>query len=282
MTPRLHAFGTLVAIALLPACKTTSGALPGWDDPEPGEGVAAAEVDEAGDAGGEPGSGAEPGAGEEGSPTAVASTGETAPTDPAADPTADPAAGSGTEPTAPTAADDGQPAAPEPEPAALPDPVYTKVDKKCGKDPGVGERLKAFDLPTSDGGKVTQGTYRGRVLVVNFWGTWCKPCLKELPEFDALYRRYRKHGMTLLAIATDEDATAVNEFKKKRRLAAKLAIGGEDYAGKYSSTQFPFTFVVDEKGVIKSSFRGYKPECMGKLEDDIRKELDKRAKARAG
>jgi peroxiredoxin len=272
MTPRsLVVLGSLVAIALQPACKTTAGALPGWDDPAGGDAVAAAPGEPSGDdaaADPEPGDPASEGD-EADAGAGTLAVGEPAPA-PAPDPAADPAP------------EPGDPQGSAAAPAALPDPVYTKIDKKCGKDPGVGERLKAFDLATTEGGKVTAGTYRGRVLVVNFWGTWCKPCLKELPEFDQLYRRYRKHGMTLLAIATDEDATAVNEFKKKRRLAAKLAIGGEDYAGKYSSTQFPFTFVVDTKGVIKSSFRGYKPECMGKLEDDIRKELDKRAKARAG
>ena len=263
--------GSLVALAVSPACKTMSSSLPTWDDADGGDAVAQA-----------------PG---EGGATPEAEGDETAEVDPSTGDVAAPASD-----TAPVSesGDAGGDAAPspasddagtEPDPAAapaLPAPVYKKIDKKCGKDPGVGERLKAFDLATSDGGKVTQSTYRGRVLVVNFWGTWCKPCLKELPEFDQLYRRYRKHGMTLLAIATDEDATAVNEFKKKRRLAAKLAVGGEDYAGKYSSSQFPFTFVVDTKGVIKSSYRGYKPECMGKLEDDIRKELEKRSKARAG
>jgi thiol-disulfide isomerase/thioredoxin len=170
--------------------------------------------------------------------------------------------------------------APAEEPAAavaLPAPLHKKIDKSCGKDDGVGERLKSFSLDTVDGKKVSQATYRGRVVLVNFWGTWCKPCKKELPEFDQLYRRYRKHGLTLLAIATDEDPDAVKDFKDEKKLAAKLAIGGEDYAGKYTSKQFPFTFVVDTKGVIKASYNGYKPECMGKLEDDIRRELGKRA-----
>jgi thiol-disulfide isomerase/thioredoxin len=114
------------------------------------------------------------------------------------------------------------------------------------------------------------------VLVLNFWGTWCEPCLKELPEFDRLFRRYRKHGMTLVAIATDEDPAPVDEFVAKRKLAAKVLIGGEAYANQYSSPKFPFTFVVDPEGVIRASYRGYKPECTGKLEADIREQLEKR------
>lgn len=159
---------------------------------------------------------------------------------------------------------------------ALPKPVYAKVDDSCGNDPGVGQRLKSFKLATPDGKSISNGTYRGRVMLVNFWGTWCKPCLEELPEFDRLYRRYRKHGMTLVAIATDEDAMPVNAFVDKRRLAARVLIGGEAYANQYGSPKFPFTFVVDPKGVIRASYRGYRPECMGKLEADIREQLQKR------
>lgn len=185
--------------------------------------------------------------------------------------------------------DSGTPAEADPDPGEapvakleLPKALHTKVDATCGKDPGVGERLKSFSLPGIEGDEpVTQGTFRGRVLVVNFWGTWCKPCLEELPEFDQLYRRYRKHGMTLLAIATDEDAKAVEDLVTKKKWGAKIAIAGEAYAGQYGSPKFPFTLVVDHKGVIQASYRGYKPECLGQLEADIREQLEARAEAKA-
>ncbi|MBL4684546.1 MAG: TlpA family protein disulfide reductase, partial [Nannocystaceae bacterium] len=187
-----------------------------------------------------------------------------------AKPAADPAPPATTEPTA-----SGGSA------LVLPKPLHRSVKKSCGKDPGVGQRLKSFKLPTTEAGKTySNGTFRGRVLLVNFWGTWCKPCLKELPKFAQLYRRYRKHGMTLLAIATDDDADAVKDTLAKKKIAAKVAIAGEDYAGKYESPDFPFTFVVDHKGVIVASYFGYEPDCMGKLEADIREQLEKRSAAK--
>ena len=167
-------------------------------------------------------------------------------------------------------------AKPKPAAAALPKPHYTKVDASCGNDGGVGQKLKGFELSTTSGKRVSSGSLRGRVSVVNFWGTWCKPCLKELPEFDHLVRRYRKQGVALVAIATDEDPVPVDEFVNKRKLAAKVLIGGESYANQYGSPKFPFTFVVDHTGVIRGSYRGYRPECMGKLEADIREQLQKR------
>ncbi len=159
----------------------------------------------------------------------------------------------------------------------LPKVKHTKIDDSCGKDAGLGQKLKSFDLKTVDGKAVTNKSFRGKVVLVNFWGTWCKPCLKELPEFDQLYRRYRKHGLSFVAIATDEDAEPVKEFIDSRKLSAKVLIGAEDYAGEYGSPKFPFSFVVDTAGVIRASYRGYRPECMGKLEADVRKQLEARA-----
>jgi peroxiredoxin len=184
----------------------------------------------------------------------------------------------GTAQAVPPDAETKPPAEPEPKaaPPSLPKPLHAKRNASCGKDSGVGQKLQAFDLATTDGKQVTHRSYGGRVLVVNFWGTWCKPCLKELPEFDRVYRRYRNHGLTLVAIATDEDGAPVREFIAKRKLAAKVLIGGEAYANKYASPTFPFTFIVDPRGVIRASYRGYKPECLGEFEADVREQLEAR------
>jgi thiol-disulfide isomerase/thioredoxin len=224
-----------------------------------------AEADEAGAGEAEAG---EAGAGEAGEAGASAEAGEAG--EIAAGTSGEPAEDGG---AAPTGDDAGEPA-----PAfALPKKVYTKVDAKCGKDKGVGSKLKAFKLATPSGKSVTHRSYGNRVLLVNFWGTWCKPCLKELPEFDRLYRRYRKHGLVAIAIATDEEAEPVQAFVDSRKLSTRVLIGGEDYAGQYGAPTFPFTYVVDAQGVIRASYHGYKPECMGKLEADIREQLEKRA-----
>lgn len=169
----------------------------------------------------------------------------------------------------------GKPKAAGNDPGPLPKPIYTQVDASCGKGPGVGQRVKGFKLETTTGKKISPGSYRNRVVLLNFWGTWCKPCLEELPEFSRLYRRYRKHGLTLVAVATDEDAGAVDEFIKSKKISAKVAIGGEGAAGEYGDRTFPFTFVVDGNGVIRAAYDGYKPKCMGKLEADIREQLGK-------
>jgi thiol-disulfide isomerase/thioredoxin len=206
----------------------------------------------------------------------------TATTDDApADPPASVPASTSTDLSADSGAAAQEPVAAPAEPAKkeLPKALHGKVDSSCGKDEGVGQTLKSFALKTVDGKPVSHKSWKGRVLLVNFWGTWCKPCLKELPEFEQLYRRYKKHGLTLVAIATDEDPAPVKEYIDARKISAKVVIGAEDYAGPYGSTKFPFSFVVDTNGVIRASFRGYRPECIGKVEAELRRELEERTGA---
>jgi hypothetical protein len=68
----------------------------------------------------------------------------------------------------------------------------------------------------------------------------------------------------------------VLELAKERKISAKLALGGEDLAKQYDSPNFPFSFVVDDKGTIRGSYRSYKPECIGRIEQDIRTSLEQR------
>jgi peroxiredoxin len=187
---------------------------------------------------------------------------------PPADPVTAPP-GDVTAPPAPTSSTPA-PAGKEPLPAAL----NTKINASCGKDPGVGTQAKPFDLKTPDGKAISLASFRGKVVLLNFWGTWCKPCLKELPEFDRLYRRYRKHGLVVVAVATDTEPEKVKEFAAQAKLATRLALGGEPLSQEYDSPQFPFSFIIDAKGMIQASYRGYRPECAGKLEQDLRSQLE--------
>lgn len=196
-------------------------------------------------------------------------------------PTETPPSEPGEPPVATTEPTPSEPTPAEPTPVAplsgkdpLPTAISTRIDAKCGSDPGVNTPAKPFSLKTPEGKDISLASYRGKVVLLNFWGTWCKPCLKELPEFDRLYRRYRKHGLVVIAIATDTEPEKVQEFATERKLAVKLALGGEPLADQYESTNFPFSFVIDAKGQIRGSYRGYKPECAGKLEQDIRTQLE--------
>lgn len=256
------------AMVLAAACKREPTETPATSSELAAASAGETPPGDAGQGGGAAGDGvaaASDGGSQAGPTEAAATTGEPAePNDP-------PAATGG----APAAAS-GETKAAASEPGPLPAPLHTKIDEKCGRDPGVGTAAVPFTLKTPEGKDLSLASLRGKVVLLNFWGTWCKPCLKELPEFDRLVRHYRKHGAVLVAVATDTEPEKVLEFAKSRKLAAKLALGGEDLAKQYDSPNFPFSFVVDDKGTIRGSYRSFRPECLGKLEQDIRTSLEAR------
>ena len=157
----------------------------------------------------------------------------------------------------------------------LPKPIHKPGDGKCLKKFAVGEKVKNFKLPSLAGDKtISPAGYRNRVVLLNFWATWCKPCLEELPEFDRLYRKYRSHGMTLVAVTTDEDPKPVQAFVDEHKLVAKIALKGDAAASAYDRPQFPFSFVVDGDGTIVAAFDFVNDSCLGDLEQVIRASLE--------
>lgn len=104
------------------------------------------------------------------------------------------------------------------------------------------------------------GEWDGKVLVVNFWATWCSPCRKEIPQFIALQREFGKRGLQFLGIAID-DPDAVREFVQSLALNYPVLVGEQDaieVAKAYGNLigALPYTAVVDRKGMIVLTHQG--------------------------
>jgi peroxiredoxin len=102
--------------------------------------------------------------------------------------------------------------------------------------------------------------HSGKVIFVNFWATWCVPCVKEMPSFEKLYRRYRSQGLTLLAVSLDKgDSSKVQEFADKHKLSFPILLDTEGVAEKlYPSFTIPFTYVIDKQGRVVARVDGAK------------------------
>jgi cytochrome c biogenesis protein CcmG/thiol:disulfide interchange protein DsbE len=108
-----------------------------------------------------------------------------------------------------------------------------------------------------DGGTFDSVKQRGKVIVLNFWATWCKPCREEMPALDAFYRAHRAEGLDLIAISIEGpgDLAKVRRAMKDFSFPAALASGGAtDGYGRLS--RVPVTFVIDRRGVLR--FDGFK------------------------
>ena len=132
-----------------------------------------------------------------------------------------------------------------------PIPVLTEA-------PRVGHRAPDFVLPTLDGREVRLSDYRGHVVFLNFWATWCGPCKVEMPAMERLYRDYRRQGFAILAVSTDEEGGAVTRpFRDSLGLSFTIAHDPEMVVGRiYGVRTLPITFLVNRDGVITHQIFG--------------------------
>lgn len=137
--------------------------------------------------------------------------------------------------------------------------------------PQEGYLAPRFSLRNLKGNLEGLNDHSGEVIFVNFWATWCVPCVKEMPSFENLYRRYRSQGMTILAVSLDKgDTTKVQEFADKHKLSFPILLDTEGVAEKlYPSFTIPFTYVIDKQGRVVARVDGAKNWESGETFDAV-------------
>ena len=114
-----------------------------------------------------------------------------------------------------------------------------------------------FTLQDADGEYVSLDDLRGRVVLVNFWATWCLPCRAEMPELDRAAREYHDEGFRVLAVNLLEDAASIRKFGDELQVGLPLLVdpSGDVYKA-YSVQGLPASFLVDRDGVIRDVHLG--------------------------
>jgi peroxiredoxin len=125
---------------------------------------------------------------------------------------------------------------------------------------GVSEsdKLKDFTLKTLDGATVNlRGLEGQKVVIVNFWATWCGPCRREIPDFNEVYSRYRDRGVEVLGISVDQDSeTVVPPFLQNNPMSYPVLLGSPELSYQYGIRGLPTTFVIERSGKIASRIVG--------------------------
>ncbi len=118
----------------------------------------------------------------------------------------------------------------------------------------VGRRAPDFTVGDSDR-KVSLDTYRGKVVVLNFWATWCPPCIEELPTLIAMQRRLP--DVVVLAVSTDEDPAAYRQFVTDNHIdLMTVRDGAKKSSTLYGTFRYPETYIIDQNGVLRRKFIG--------------------------
>ena len=113
-----------------------------------------------------------------------------------------------------------------------------------------------------DGGAFDAASLGGKVVVVNFWATWCAPCIQEIPGFNSLYRQFGPKGVVVLGVSMDEDGPAsVQPFLKKHPMDYAVALGPAELNGRYKLESLPVTLVFDRAGNQVKRFDGFTDEA---------------------
>ena len=134
-----------------------------------------------------------------------------------------------------------------------------------------GQPAPDFALKSSTGENLRLSEYRGDVVMINFWATWCGPCRQEMPLLDDLYARYERVGFTLLGVNIDDDSRRAMQMIDELGVNFPVLFDASKNVSKlYDVQAMPVTVLVDREGTIRHIHHGYKPGYEDKYLTEIR------------
>ncbi len=137
------------------------------------------------------------------------------------------------------------------------------------------EEAPDFTLKSLEGSNLRLEEYRGQVVLINFWASWCGPCRQEMPVLDRLHHRYEDTGFAVLGVNVEGDPEMAREIVDKTHVTFPILLDdGQKVSELYSLEAMPSTVVIDRDGVIRYIHHGYKPGDEAKYVEVI-KELIK-------
>ena len=134
-----------------------------------------------------------------------------------------------------------------------------------------GQLAPDFALKSSTGENLRLSEFRGDVVMINFWATWCGPCRQEMPLLDELYSRYQRVGFSLLGVNIDDDSGRAMDMIEELGVNFPVLFDARKEVSKlYEVEAMPVTVIVDRTGTVRYIHHGYKPGYENKYLDQIR------------
>ena len=139
----------------------------------------------------------------------------------------------------------------------------SQAEKISGKAPN-------FTLKSLGGKNLKLSEYRGQVVMINFWASWCAPCRQEMPLLEALYKKYKPLGFTLLGVNVEQDSSKAATLLKSIKVSFPILFDNKNKVSKlYKVAAMPTTVIIDRSGNLRYIHKGYKPG----YENDYQKQV---------
>jgi peroxiredoxin len=144
------------------------------------------------------------------------------------------------------------------------------------------QKAPNFSLKSADGKTYQLSQLKGKVVIVNFWATWCGPCRREIPDFIEAYKKYKSQGLEIIGVSVDEDGwSKVKPFVTENKINYPVVLMDKKVVSDYGNfNAIPTTFVVDKNGDIVDTHTGVM--TMSQLESKIQPLLKSKLAAKKG
>jgi len=132
----------------------------------------------------------------------------------------------------------------------------------CGsKEPQGSQPMSAsdFTLPSLAGENITLSNLKGKVVLVDFWATWCPPCKNAIPHLIDLYEKFKDQGFVVLGISP-EDEKSLEKFRDDYKITYPILLGTQEVAQAYGVQAIPKSIFIDKKGIVRKIQVGFAPE----------------------
>ncbi len=134
-----------------------------------------------------------------------------------------------------------------------------------------GKPAPDFALKSASGDNLRLSEYRGDVVMINFWATWCGPCRQEMPLLDDLYARYKRVGFNLLGVNIDDDSNKAMSMIRELGVTFPVLFDSDKAVSKlYDVNAMPVTVLIDREGQVRFVHHGYKSGYEQKYLDQVR------------
>ena len=139
-----------------------------------------------------------------------------------------------------------------------------------------GAKAPEIALKDLSGKTIDLASLAGKVVILDFWATWCAPCREEMPELQKFYKKYHGKGLEIVGISVDKAPDGIKDFVSKLKVTFPIVHDqGHKVADKYSPPRMPSSYIVDRKGVVRYVHGGYRAGDAAKFEKEIQELLAK-------